>query len=447
MAELSPLLEIVSAQKRGLARGVFSICSAHPVVLQAAFEQAHEDGSTVLVESTSNQVNQEGGYTGARPAEFVAFVSRLALEAGMSEDRVVLGGDHLGPNPWTALGVRLAMARAAEMVRDYVRAGYAKVHLDASMRCADDPLGPLADTVTAARTADLAAAAEAAAAERTPGAPLPVYVIGTEVPPPGGQAGEHEGPLVTRVEDAERGFDLTREAFARRGLDRAWRRVIAQVVQPGVEFGDEVVYPYQREAATGLRSFAESQERLVFEAHSTDYQAEDALRALVEDHFAILKVGPELTFAFREAVFAQEGVERELLERRAPDRLSGLRQALDRAMTKDPRHWKAYHGEGDEESLRQRRQFGLSDRARYYWPVPEVQEAVRRLFANLDAERLPRGVVSQYLPDAVETAEVGPPDGRAARLARLHVRRVLARYARACGSAAAGVAAGAGLPL
>jgi D-tagatose-1,6-bisphosphate aldolase subunit GatZ/KbaZ len=447
MAELSPLLAMVSAQKQGLARGVCSVCSAHPVVLQAAFEQAREDGSAVLVESTSNQVNQEGGYTGATPAEFVAFVSRLAREAGMPEDRLVLGGDHLGPNPWTALGVRLAMARAAEMVRDYVRAGYAKVHLDASMRCADDPLGPLADTVAAARTADLAAAAEAAAAERAPGVGLPVYVIGTEVPTPGGQAGEHEGPAVTRVGDAERGLDLTREAFERRGLGRAWRRVLAQVVQPGVEFGDDVVYPYRRAAAAGLRSFSESQEGVVFEAHSTDYQTEDALRALVEDHFAILKVGPELTFAFREAVFALETIEQELLERRAPEQLSGLRQALDRAMTRDPRHWKAYHGEGDEESLRLRRQFSLSDRARYYWPVPEVQKAVQRLFANLDTQRLPRGVVSQYLPDAVEAADPGPPDGQAARLARLHVRRVLARYARACGVAAAGVAAGARLPL
>jgi D-tagatose-1,6-bisphosphate aldolase subunit GatZ/KbaZ len=315
------------------------------------------------------------------------------------------------------------------------------------MRCADDPLGPLADTVAAARTADLAAAAEAASAERAPGVPEPVYVIGTEVPPPGGQAGEHEGPAVTRVGDAERGLDLTREAFARRGLDRAWPRVLALVVQPGVEFGDEVVYPYRRGAAAGLRSFSESQERLVFEAHSTDYQEEDALRALVEDHFAILKVGPELTFAFREAVFALEGVERELLERRAPDQLSGVRHALDRAMCADPRHWKAYHGEGDEESLRLRRQFSLSDRARYYWPVPEVQKAVQRLFANLDTQRLPRGVVSQYLPDTVEAADAGPPDGQAARLARLHVRRVLARYARACGVAAAGVAVGAGLPL
>ena len=77
-------------------------------------------------------------------------------------------------------------------------------------------------------------------------------------------------------------------------------------------------------------------------------------------------------------------------------------------MCADPRHWKAYHGEGDEEDLRLRRQFSLSDRARYYWPVPEVQKAVQRLFANLDTQRLPRGVVSQYLPDGVETADAGP---------------------------------------
>jgi len=443
----SVLAEVVRAQKQGIARGITSVCSAHPVVLGAAFEQAKGDGSSVLVESTSNQVNQEGGYTGVTPLEFVGFVSRLAQEAGLPAARVVLGGDHLGPNPWTALGTHAAMERATEMVRQYVRAGYAKIHLDASMRCADDPPGPLSDVVAAARTADLAAAAEAAVADRAPGALEPVYVIGTEVPPPGGQAGGHAGPAATRALDAERGLEATREAFARKGLGRAWQRVLAQVVQPGVEFGDDVVFRYRREAAAGLRSFSERQERFVFEAHSTDYQAEDALRALVEDHFAILKVGPELTFAYREAVFALEEIEHELLERRAPDRLSRVREALDRVMRADPRHWKAYYGEGDDESLRLRRQFSLSDRARYYWPAPELQDAVRRLFANLDAERMPRGLVSQYLPHCVEAADAGPPDGRALRLARLHVRRVLARYSRACRVAAAGVAAGARLPL
>jgi len=444
VAELSPLAEVVHAQKQGVARGITSVCSAQAVVLQAAMEQALEDASGVLVESTSNQVNQEGGYTGVRPAEFAAFVHGLATEAGLSGDRVILGGDHLGPHPWRAQGATIAMPRAAEMVRQYVRAGYAKIHLDASMTCADDPLGPLADTVAAARTAELAAAAEAAFSERPPGSPPPLYVVGTEVPPPGGQKGDHKGPAVTRVEDAERTLALVHEAFKRRGLERGWDRVIALVVQPGVEFGDEAVFPYRREAAAGLKALAEAR-GLVFEAHSTDYQDESALRALVADHFAILKVGPELTFAFREAVFALEEIERELLGRERADRLSGVRPALDDAMLRDPRHWKPWYDEADEEAARVQRRFSLSDRCRYYWTCPEVQGALRRLFANLEGQRLPRGLVSQYLPGAVETAaEKGP--GLPGRLARAHVRRVLDRYARACGERAA-VSTGAELPL
>jgi D-tagatose-1,6-bisphosphate aldolase subunit GatZ/KbaZ len=337
------------------------------------------------------------------------------------------------------------MARAAEMVRQYVRAGSSKIHLDASMACADDPLGPLAETVAAARTADLATAAEAALSERPSGLPAPVYVVGTEVPPPGGQKGDEEGPAVTRPEDAQQTLALTREAFGRRGLERAWERVIALVVQPGVDFGDEAVFPYQREAAAGLKALAEARD-LVFEAHSTDYQDEGALRALVADHFAILKVGPELTFAFREAVFALEEIERELLGRTAANRFSGVREALDDAMLRDPRHWTPYYG-GDEVTVRRQRRFSLSDRCRYYWTSPEVQEALRRLFANLEGRRLPRGLVSQFLPDGVEAAAGGSARGLAGRLLRSHVRRVLRRYARACLKSAAGISAGAELPL
>jgi D-tagatose-1,6-bisphosphate aldolase subunit GatZ/KbaZ len=421
------LLELVSAQKQGEVRGVFSVCSAHPVVLRCALEQALEDNTSVLVESTSNQVNQEGGYTGIRPAEFAAFMGRLAAEAGLPRERVVLGGDHLGPHPWRAEGATIAMERAVEMVRQYVRAGYAKIHLDASMTCAGDPPGPLDDSVVAARAADLAAAAEAASSGRRP----PVYVVGTEVPPPGGQAGGHAGPAVTRPSDAERTLRALREAFARRGLERAWERVVALVVQPGVEFGDDVVFAYRPEEAAGLKALVEAQDRLVYEAHSTDYQAEGSLRALVADHHAILKVGPELTFAFREAVFSLEEIERELLGHRTPERLSGLRAALDGAMRRDPRHWEAFYV-GDEDEQRLRRAWSLSDRARYYWARPEVAAALERLFANLGARSLPQGLMSQYLPGAVDLARETPARDLPGRAARLHVRRVLQRYARAC---------------
>jgi D-tagatose-1,6-bisphosphate aldolase subunit GatZ/KbaZ len=445
MAELSAFAEIVRARSGGDARGIASVCSAHPVVLRAAFEQARDDGGTVLVESTSNQVNQEGGYTGVRPAEFTAFVGRLAEEAELPPERVILGGDHLGPNPWRERGATTAMARAGAMVRDYVRAGYAKIHLDASMACADDPPGPLAEAVVAARTADLAAAAEEAAAESPAGRPAPLYVVGTEVPPPGGQASAHGGPVPTRAPDVERTLALTREAFARRGLEHAASRVVALVVQPGVEFGDDVVFPYRREAAAELAAVADAH-GLVYEAHSTDYQAEEALRALVQDRFAILKVGPELTFAFREAVFALEAIDGELLGRKSPDRLSGVGQALDDAMRSDPRHWAAWYGGGDEDTVRLRRRYSLSDRCRYYWTSPQVRAALGRLHANLEGRRLPLGLVSQYLPDAAG-ATAGDEPGLPGRLERWHVRRVLRRYARACHLDAAGGSAATELPL
>ena len=446
MAGVSPrgplaLADVLDAQRQGRPLAIPSVCSAHPVVLQAAFEQALEEDSCVLVESTSNQVNPEGGYTGVTPAGFARFVEGLAKEAGLPSGRVIFGGDHLGPHPWRAHGVAVAMARAAEMVRQYVRAGCAKVHLDASMACADDPHGPLAETVAAARTAELATAAETAAAERPAGAPLPLYVVGTEVPPPGGQAGELEGPAPTPAADAERALALTREAFARRGLERAWERVVALVVQPGVEFGDDVVFRYRGQAAE-LAALSASR-GLVYEAHSTDYQDEEALRALLRDRFAILKVGPELTFAFREAVFALEAIERELLGRTA-ERLSGVREALDEAMRADPRHWRDWYRDDDEAALRLRRAFSLSDRCRYYWMAPAVQDALGRLHANLERRRLPRGLVSQHLPDA---SVAGDEPDLSGRLERGHVRRVLGRYARAGRPGPTGVSAEPRFPL
>src|SRR6185295_18243387 len=186
-------------------------------------------------------------------------------------------------------------------------AGYTKLHLDTSMRCADDATdahGALNEQTITERAADMCAAAEAAYAQLPAGAPAPVYVIGTEVPVPGGEKAEHAGLSVTKTADAERTIAIARDAFKKRKLERAWERVIAVVVQPGVEFGDATVFPYDRTKARELSKAIEKHGNLVFEAHSTDYQSAHALKELVEDHFAILKVGPWLTFAVREAVFA-----------------------------------------------------------------------------------------------------------------------------------------------
>src|SRR3954470_555583 len=80
--------------------GSYAVCSAHPQVLEAAIQQAIEDNSVLHVESTSSQVNQFGGYTGQTPQDFSDWIRGSARRAGLPAERVLLGGDHLGPFPW-----------------------------------------------------------------------------------------------------------------------------------------------------------------------------------------------------------------------------------------------------------------------------------------------------------------------------------------------------------
>jgi D-tagatose-1,6-bisphosphate aldolase subunit GatZ/KbaZ len=385
--------EIVAVQKRGEAQGVTSVCSAHPTVIKQTLKTFVHP----LIEATCNQVNQFGGYTGMTPKNFVAYVRGLADEVKFPFENIILGGDHLGPNVWQNEPAESAMQKSEILIRDYVRAGFAKIHLDCSMRLADDPQGALNPEIIAKRAARLAKVAESAGAE--PCSALR-YVIGTEVPIPGGATEHEEGVSVTKVEDARQTIQVTREEFFRAGLKSAWEKVIAVVVQPGVEFGDDFVLEYQPDKAKELSKFIETQS-LIYEAHSTDYQTQAALKNLVRDHFAILKVGPALTFAFREAVFALAMIENEMISK---GRRSNIIQVLDDVMVKHPEHWKKYY-HGSEREQEFKRKFSMSDRARYYWTREEVRSALSRLMENLGKKTLPYSLLSQFVGKTTLNAE------------------------------------------
>jgi len=429
----SQLLDLARANRAGDPVGIYSVCSAEPSVLRAAMVQARRDRAIVLIEATTNQVNQFGGYTGMTPPDFRAFVHSIAAEIGLPSTRIALGGDHLGPHVWRSQGSDAAMGRARELVRDYVLAGFTKIHLDASMRLADDPTDRQLDEATVAeRAADLCAVAEGAAARLPADAPRPVYVVGSEVPIPGGELADSAAPAVTSVDAVERTLDETRRAFARHDVGNALERVFALVAQPGVEFGDAVIFEYDDRAAEPLASRPQAQPPLVYEAHSTDYQTEGALGAMVRDHFAVLKVGPGLTFALRETLFSLEAIEREWLVRRRGIIASGLRDTLQRVMIEHPEHWRPYF-HGDEDELRFARDFSFSDRSRYYWPQPEVRASVERLVDNLATHPIPLALLSQYLPTQYLSVRDGtlPNDPRA--LIRAGILTVIDVYARACG--------------
>jgi D-tagatose-1,6-bisphosphate aldolase subunit GatZ/KbaZ len=370
--------EIVAAQHRGEAKGIPSVCSAHPDVLREALRLASRFGMPALIESTCNQVNQFGGYTGLTPSRFAAWIRSLATEHAVPPDGLILGGDHLGPSVWQNESSRSAMYKAIDLVREYVLAGFTKIHLDCSMRLGEDPpMGP-GPAQVAERAADLAAVAEECSHGNLR------FVIGSEVPLPGGAIRDDEPAKITSVDTVRESVEFHRQAFHSRGLQSAWERVVAVVVQPGVEFGDDFVLDYDPRKAQPLSRFIETQS-IVYEAHSTDYQSPESLGRLVRDHFAILKVGPALTFAFREAVFALAALENELLP--VPER-SNLPEVVDQAMLRDPQHWKKYYpGSAAEQAFK--RQYSRSDRVRYYWGQPDVQAAFQRLMANLQSRQIP----------------------------------------------------------
>lgn len=430
---LHAFLDITKQNRNNQVRGMYSVCSANPDVLEASIRQACSDDSIVLIEATSNQVNQFGGYTGMKPDGFAAFVFELARRNNFPTGNILLGGDHLGPNPWQKLPAEEAMQQAEELVRQYIKAGFRKIHLDTSMPCGTDictPDTPMPDDIVAARSARLCRVAEETWRNQSDSLQGPVYCIGTEVPIPGGAQRPDHPVVPTRPEQATATIEITEQAFRKEGLEAAWHRVVGLVVQPGVEFGDDTVHPYQSETVAPLSRRILEYPNLVYEAHSTDYQPETCLRALVRDHFAILKVGPWLTFAYREALFALESIEKELIK--DASRLSGLRNTLEKIMLANPQYWSSYYS-GTESARRLKCLFSFSDRARYYWPHPDLQHSVVRLFENLRQTVVPRSLLSQYLPDRFydQNPSQTPEDPRSLVIG--HIRHVTALYARACG--------------
>ncbi len=373
--------------------GIPSVCSAHPAVIKETLLSAKD--RIALIESTCNQVNQYGGYTGMNPVQFVSYVQRIAAENNISSHKIIFGGDHLGPSVWQNEPADVAMPKSIELVRSYIQAGFTKIHLDCSMRLLDDPAGPIDPQISAKRAAQLAFASEDTQARMGDAGEFgkPRYVIGTEVPIPGGAQHPEEKIQVTRVSDLREMIALHKQAFYDVGLFDAWERVIAVVVQPGVEFGDDFVLAYQPDKARGLSEFIESL-ALVFEAHSTDYQTTDALRNMVKDHFAILKVGPALTFAYREAIFSLALMETELIPK---DERSNIIESLDTVMLNHPEFWKKYYS-GTPEEQAYKRKYSLSDRIRYYWVQPEIQRSLEHILKNLSFKPLPFSIVSKFAP-------------------------------------------------
>ena len=392
-----PIQQMMDQRREGKICGIESVCSANGFVLEVALKRSKLFNAPVLIEATANQVNQFGGYTGMYPKDFYEMVLKMAAEIGVPENHIILGGDHLGPLTWQNLPETEAMEKSETLVYQYARAGFTKIHLDTSMKVADDPEGLLSTETIARRGATLYKAAmkgyEELKAEK-PDAMRPVFVIGSEVPIPGGAQEAEDTLAVTKPEAFRDTVATYRRVFKEEGIEDGMNDVVAVVTQPGVEFGDDQVFLYDHDAATELCAALKEFPEVCFEGHSTDYQSKECLKRMVEDGIAILKVGPALTYGLRESLFSLSMMEKELVPEEKQARFI---ETLEKVMLEKPDNWKK-HYHGDEKQLALCRKYSFSDRCRYYIGLPEVVESINKLFENLREYPIPMNMLHQYMP-------------------------------------------------
>jgi D-tagatose-1,6-bisphosphate aldolase subunit GatZ/KbaZ len=402
--------------------GFCSVCSSSPLVLGAALSAAKSQGVAIIIEATANQVNQYGGYSGMRPADFANLVNRIPEGSGLKRNNIIIGGDHIGPYPWRGEDELAAMGKAEVLIAEFVKAGFTKIHIDTSMRLgSDDPDEPLPDEVIAERAARLAKVLDQSRLQDKDYS----VVLGSEVPLPGGTAATGE-VSVTDPLAFEATYESFKNAFRQNSLQRVWNDVSAFVVQPGVEFSEDSVHYYKPGQAKMLMSALKRHPGICFEGHSTDYQPKKLLHAMVRDGVRILKVGPALTFYQREALFALEGIERELITGRGTQ-LSGFSAVFDDVMVQNPVYWQDYY-KGDEQELKFMRKYSLSDRWRYYMREPRMDAAIRRLTDNLTSVNIPYALLSQYMPVQAEKFKNGEIAASPEALIRSRITDCLDNY-------------------
>ena len=399
------LRDIIRRNRAGHAVAIPSVCSAHPVVLAASMKMAERLDRPIVIEATSNQVNQDGGYTGMMPADFVGIVNEMADHAGVARNRIIFGGDHLGPQAWRAMDASAAMAKADAMVQAYVTAGFGKIHLDCSEGCAGEP-AQLGDEITAERSARLAQICCDISDDV-------LFVIGTEVPPPGGARADDAGEILSTSPASARKTLAAHDAAFGAMADR----IGGLVVQPGVEFSPTAVHDLPMGRDPHLLDALRDHPDICLEAHSTDYQKPAVYPRLAELGFAFQKVGPALTFAYRAAVYALDQL-------RSPQK--ELEATMEALMLADPSYWEG-HYHGDDEALYAQRHFGLADRIRYYWPQPKAQAAVQGLMAAFDRPIRDASLITVFDQQVLDCAE-GLQGGQLQRLIEAQVACALAPY-------------------
>jgi len=422
------LMDIMEANRGGEGKGIYAVESQNSTVQEAYLRQALADGSPALFEICADMLDPHGQGGKMLPDDFIANVRRDAGKTGFPRDRLFFGVNDLSPSLWKGESIESALKKTRAFISDLVSLGFKKLGIHAAIPLKGDPADqPLPQEVIVAREAALYKAAEGAAAT-LPEEEKPLYVIDAHP----GQVMAEDQENVVRKEDVEIAVDMFAKTAEAAGLPEMKERLLAVRIFSGVGHDGEKVIPFDSSLLEELGGCVYRTKPVVMEVLQTDFQPQTVLDELAHNHFALMSVGPELTYTMREALFSLAMMENETMIGKPGVYLSNFIIELDRSMQSAPQHWQKYYtGNGFEQLIA--RKYSLYDRSRFYWEDKEVRKTKKRLFENLIEYPIPLTVMRQFMPYQYERVAAGELENKPDELVMDAVRRALRRYSRACG--------------
>lgn len=347
-------------------KGLPSFCTANFLVLKTLLIFCKKNKLPALIESTSNQVNQFGGYSKNQPKDFIKKINRFIKSSKISKKSIYFGGDHLGPLPWKNNKSSVAMDNSIKLIDLYLKANYQKIHIDTSIQCKDDKL--ITDKIIFARTEYiLKNLINKKKLNKI------FFVFGTEVPFAGGN--NKKKFKITQnnkiISDYQNFSKLLNS-------EKLLSKDFALVIEPGMKFKNNSITKPKFKNFEVNRKFSKKN-KFYFEAHSTDYQDLETLKKLVKNNFKILKVGPELTYNLIKSLLFMQEIEEVFLGRK-----SNFQKTIIKNMLFNNFYWKDFFKRGNKKKFQKNLLNSFYDRARYYLSYNDVVNSIKILEININ---------------------------------------------------------------
>ena len=340
-----------------------SFCTSNVDALNSILYFCKINKLPCLIECTSNQVNQDGGYTNKTPKLFINEIFKMQKKINFDKKKLFLGGDHLGPLPWKNNNSHTAIKNSVKLIDSFLKEKFCKIHIDTSIKCKNDK--HIDNDIIFNRTNQIL---------RNPAIFKKIkdrfIIIGTEVPLSG--SGDSKKIIKTSKQQINNESLRFKKILKSIGLKNNF---FGLVIEPGMR------YMHSSITQPNFKDFKEKRRisiknNFVFEAHSTDYQSLKTLKQLVKNNFKYLKVGPEITFNYSRSLFFMQNLEKKIVKKKC----SNLKAKILSTMLDNSKHWKEYYKRKDKKLFLDSK----LDRLRYYLNSKKVVNSINLLKKNVN---------------------------------------------------------------